>query len=198
MAGVTSSRGVRPGGDRVVVAHWGARFMAAFLGAGVTWVWFAILSAIAPHSWISLFVGVGTAVGVCVILRGALLGLVVRADGVTVRQLFRTTKLAWPDIARFTDGLVILGEGSDEHWVLRIDCRDGRRLQVFATFHGNVGDPDTVEYLRSVAAQHSVAESLTGKPAAPGVRSRRRKWAWGLSVSAIGIVVMVAFFLRAR
>jgi len=121
-----------------------------------------------------LAIAVGIVGGIAILLRALRVALVATEQSVRIRNVFRTVDLAWGDVAGFSDGVYVLGEGSDEHWTLRVEMRNGQNVQAFAMFAGVEGRASTIEALRSLAHQHHVPESLTGTPA-PAPRGGLRR-----------------------
>jgi hypothetical protein len=94
----------------------------------------------------------------------------VRFDGagVTVRNFWRTHRLAWNEVSQFTDGS-FWGD-----WALRVVLRDGRTVTAAGTgmqysMRGKLRKKEVLSAVGDVADRHSVGADLTGWP--PGAKA---------------------------
>ena len=127
-----------------------------------------------PFVAISRHLVVWQAVAYLVVLTGlhvafcyrlARVALLIGDDGLVVRNILRSWRVGWPQVAEFVDG----GDGSQ--WALTVLLVDGRAVTCAATAGIPLCDPPTVRVLREVAARYGVRADLGGV-AAP----RPRAW----------------------
>jgi len=54
--------------------------------------------------------------------------------GITIRKLFRTNRITWPEVSHFADGQIVWGgENGGRWWALKIVLHDGRAVTAQAT-----------------------------------------------------------------
>jgi hypothetical protein len=89
-------------------------------------------------------------------------------QGVMIGAFFRTSRLSWPEVSEFTDGVAHVGEES--LWALKIVLRDGRTVTAGATTRASRRkgkDPlgEVLATIEQVAARYEIPAQLTGHPA---------------------------------
>jgi len=163
----------RPDGLRI--AERSPRLVGAFLGGSLVLVGAVGVVGLVTHStdaghgpgawlWPAALVVAG-AVGV---VRGWRIALVLDDRGLTVRNLLRTQRLAWSEVARFADGFVRGGEVGNI-WTLRIVTLDGRVVTAAGTGSGRRdARPQTLSTLADVASRRGVTVSFAGYASADG------------------------------
>lgn len=98
------------------------------------------------------------------------IGLRLGDDGVMVRNLRRTYRIGWPEVASFADGSVNGGEAG-RLWALGIVLRDGRVVTAWGTARGKRGArPETLTAIEQAAERYAVPAELTGTAAKRGSR----------------------------
>jgi hypothetical protein len=153
-------------------------------------VGFVVVLGVAGNAQVTQLWVAGTVIVVAAALiggfRGSRIGLRIDASGVTIRNFFRTHRIGWREVDRFTDGTVLsLGRGNDLYesfWVLRVVLRDerqtaagepgrspgrhGRRRAVTArgTLAEEFAHPETLTAIRRAAQRYGVPAELTGNP----------------------------------
>jgi hypothetical protein len=84
--------------------------------------------------------------------------------GVTVRNLFRTHRIDWADVRRFTDGY--LGGGDDQGsagwWALAVVLHSGRTIAAWATAAMRVAPSKTLVSIGLAAQRYNIPADLTG------------------------------------
>jgi hypothetical protein len=109
--------------------------------------------------------------GITLLYRACRHGVRFDDRGITVRTFYRTHKLSWHDVSRFTDGQVgLLVEGSPSYsWAVQIVLNSGRSVTAEGTMrerHSNI--PKVLATMEQVAARWQIPSELW-----PGVRQTR-------------------------
>jgi Bacterial PH domain len=100
-------------------------------------------------------------------------------QGVTVRNLFCTLRIGWPQVSRFADGSSWAGGGSGSLWALVVVRRDGRAVTATATRGSSlrtegIASPKIVTAIRQAAERYGVStDGMTGRRPAITRSSRR-------------------------
>jgi Bacterial PH domain len=86
-------------------------------------------------------------------------------QGVTVRNVFRTYRIGWAEVRRFTDGSV--GGGTPEgggggQWALRVVLHNGRTVTAKATKAWTVAPSKTLVAIGQAAERYDIPADLTG------------------------------------
>jgi len=145
-------------GDPLRIATIGSRIYAAFLHL--------FLGGVAAAFLILAFRNVvGTVAVVCVLVAGVLwtsnVSTTLGADGIVVRNWYRTYRMWWDEIIGFQDGHVSAGEGVSS-WALGIVSGSGKTLTCRSTSQaGRHGSAKIVAQLSAVASDHEVPATLT-------------------------------------
>jgi hypothetical protein len=94
------------------------------------------------------------------------------ADGILVRNYFRSYRISFSQVRCFTDGSAYANGDNPSAWALKIMLLDGRAVTVRATMSGRSrGKPPTLAAITAGARHFGIDAALTG--VAPD-RSRRR------------------------
>jgi hypothetical protein len=99
-------------------------------------------------------------------------------QGVTVRNLFRTRRIGWPQVSHFADGSSWAG-GSGTLWALVVVQLDGRGVTATATRGSSLrtegfASPKIVTAIRQAAERYGVStDGMTGRRPAITRSSRR-------------------------
>jgi PH (Pleckstrin Homology) domain-containing protein len=84
----------------------------------------AVLVGLAAHGWlVAAIASLAGVASVRAIVRAARIAVIADADGVTVRNLIRTRRVAWIDVSR------IVPPSADDYRCVRIECRNGRQIR---------------------------------------------------------------------
>jgi hypothetical protein len=109
---------------------------------------------------------VGALEGIVLLYRTCRLGVRFDDRGITVRNLYRTHKLSWHDVSRFTDGEVAVSAGPRYiyFWAVQIVLNNGRSV----TAEGTMQDkkPNVFKVLATmeqVATRRQIPTQLTGQ-----------------------------------
>jgi hypothetical protein len=85
-------------------------------------------------------------------------------QGVTVRNLFRTHRVGWGEVRRFTDGYLGGGDnqGSAGWWALAVVLHNGRTVRAWATAAMRVASSKTLVSIGQAAQHYNIPADLTG------------------------------------
>jgi hypothetical protein len=103
--------------------------------------------------------------GILVFYRACRHGVRFDDGGVTVRNFYRTQKLNWLDVSRFTDGKIgVLVEGSTSYfWAVQIVLHDGRSITAEGTMREKQSNiPRVMTTIEQVADRWQTPSTLTG------------------------------------
>jgi hypothetical protein len=85
--------------------------------------------------------------------------------GITVRNYFRTCRLAWHEVSSFADGYGERDAGG-EYWALSIVIHSGRTVTASATRRASASrvapDMEMLTTIGRIAERHGIPENLTG------------------------------------
>jgi hypothetical protein len=86
-------------------------------------------------------------------------------QGVTVRNLFRTYRIGWAEVRRFTDGVEGGGPpegGGQTRWTLWVVLHNGRTVPAEATMARTVAPSKTLVAIGQAAERYDIPADLTG------------------------------------
>jgi len=150
--------------ERLRVASWAARLWYGFVPVG--------LLALACAAWFAAQPGsrvarawplnlVAIAGGLWAVIRASRVSLEVTCDGVVIRNVLRSHRLAWAEVRGLVDAKVYGGEAGPQ-WALAVTTSDGKTRLSRATAFGLKSREAFVSDLGRLAAVHGIEVSATG------------------------------------
>jgi Bacterial PH domain len=156
-SGTGSATTIRSDGALVLLAFLVFPLGAAAVGGG----WW--LSARIPAAGVAAYSGAAAVPVIWFVVRVLRAGVRFDDRGITVRDLFRTRRIAWPQVSSLTDAPYKPPVSADYplEWGVKVVLKDGSAVQTIPLAEGPEAPAELLERIRNCAARYGISDELT-------------------------------------